>query len=116
MSEFLLIIRTEGDIWTMLSPEKLQQHIEHGTAYIDKLAKEGKIKSAQPLDKGSRIITKSDGVIKDAPFNESKEVMAGYFLIEAATIEEAVAIARQNPIFHDITTRIEVHPVKAIPR
>jgi|SRR5687767_8452848 hypothetical protein len=116
MKEFLLVVRTEGDIWTMLSPEKLQQHIQHGTAYIDKLVKEGKIKSAQPLDKGSRIVTKSDGIVKDAPFNESKEVIAGYFLIVADNIEEAVAIARENPIFHDIETKIEVHPVKPIPR
>jgi hypothetical protein len=37
MKEFLLIVRTEGEVWTLLSPEKLQQHIDHGTAYIDKL-------------------------------------------------------------------------------
>jgi hypothetical protein len=115
MKEFLLIVRTEGDIWTLLSPEKLQQHIEHGTAYIDKLVKDGKIKSAQPLDKGSRIVTKSDGIVKDAPFIESKEVIAGYFLIVVDNIEEAVAIARENPIFQDIETKIEVHPVKPIP-
>jgi hypothetical protein len=115
MKEFLLIIRTEGDIWTLLSPDKLQAHIEHGTAYIEKLVKEGRIKSAQPLDRGSRIVVQSDGLLKDAPFIESKEVIAGYFLIEASDIEEAVAIAKANPIFKDIPSKIEVHPVKPIP-
>jgi len=115
MKEFLLIVRTQGDIWTLLPPDKLQLHIEHGTAYIEQLVKEGKIKSAQPLDKGSRIVTKTDGVLKDAPFNESKEVIAGYFLVVADTIEEAVKIARENPIFDDITSTIEVHPVMPIP-
>jgi len=115
MKEFLLIVRTEGEIWTLLSPDKLRQHIEHGTAYIDKLVKQGKIKSAQPLDSGSRVVSKTDGLIKDAPFNETKEVIAGYFLIVADSIEEAVAIAKENPIFEDIPSKIEVHPIKPIP-
>ncbi len=92
MKEFLLILRTEGDVWTSLSPEKLQEHIEHGTAYIGKLMKEGTIKSAQPLDKGSRIVTESNGIIKDGPFNESKEVIAGYFHIVAKDMDDAVRI------------------------
>lgn len=116
MKEFLLIIRTEGDIWTSLSPEKLQAHMEHGTAYIGKLIKDGTIKSAQPLDKGSRIVTESNGILKDGPFNESKEVIAGYFHIVARDMDEAVSIAKANPIFQDIPTKIEVHPMKAIPQ
>jgi len=116
MKEFLLIIRTEGDIWTSLSPEKLQEHMEHGNAYIGKLIKDGAIKSAQPLDKGSRIVTQSNGILKDGPFNESKEVIAGYFHIVAKDMDEAVAIAKANPIFQDISTRIEVHPMKPIPQ
>jgi len=115
MKEFLLIVRTEGDIWNLLSPDKLQEHIEHGTAYIEKLVQQGKIKSAQPLDTGSRIVTKTDGLLRDAPYNETKEVIAGYFLIVAASIEEAVAIARENPIFNDIPSKIEIHPIKPIP-
>jgi hypothetical protein len=116
MKEFLLLIRTEGDIWTSLSPEKLQEHIEHGTAYIGNLIKEGTIKSAQPLDKGGRIVTESNGIIKDGPFNESKEVIAGYFHIVAKDMDEAITIAKANPIFQDIPTKIEVHPMKAIPQ
>src|SRR5262245_50304115 len=115
MKEFLLIVRTEGEVWTMLSPDKLSRHIEHGTAYIDKFVKQGKIKSAQPLDRGSRLVTKNDGLFKDATFNETKEVIAGYFLIAADSIDEAVAIAKQNPIFDDIASAIEVHPIKPIP-
>ena|SRR5688572_15212253 len=114
MKEFLLLIRTEGDVWTSLSPKQLQDHIEHGTAYIGNLMKEGKLKSAAPLAKGSRIVTDQNGIMKDGPFNETKEVIAGYFHIVAKDIEEAVEIAKANPIFRDIATRIEVHMMKAI--
>jgi hypothetical protein len=116
MKEFLLILKTEGSVWTDLSPEQLQKHMEHGTAYIGKLMKEGTIKSAQPLDSGSRIITGTNGNLKDGPFNESKEVVAGYFHIVAKDMDSAVAIAKANPIFNDIPTKIEVHPMKQIPQ
>jgi hypothetical protein len=114
MKEFLLLIRTEGDVWTSLSPKQLQDHIAHGTAYIGKLMKEGNLKSAAPVDKGSRIVTDQNGIMKDGPFNETKEVIAGYFHIVAKDIKEAVDIAKANPIFRDIPTRIEVHMMKAI--
>jgi hypothetical protein len=32
MKDFLLILRTEGNVWTDLSPEQLQKHMEHGMA------------------------------------------------------------------------------------
>jgi hypothetical protein len=114
MKDFLLLIRTEGDVWTSLSPKQLQDHIEHGTAYIGNLMKEGKLKSAAPLDKGSRIVADNNGIIKDGPFNETKEVIAGYFHIVARDFQEAVDIAKANPIFKDIPTKIEVHMMKAI--
>ncbi len=116
MKEFLLIIRTEGNVWSDLSPAQLQKHMEHGTAYIGKLMKEGTIKSAQPLDSGSRIVTSANGVLKDGPFNETKEVIAGYFHIVAKDMDAAVAIAKANPIFNDIPTTIEVHPMKVFPQ
>ena len=114
MKDFLLLIRTEGDVWTSLSPKQLQEHIEHGTAYIGNLMKEGKLKSAAPLEKGSRVVTEQNGTMKDGPFNETKEVIAGYFHIVAKDIQEAVDIAKANPIFRDIPTRIEVHMMKAV--
>src|SRR5258707_14908785 len=114
MKDFLLILKTEGSVWTDLSPEQLQKHMEHGGAYIGKLIKEGKLKSASPVDKGSRIVTETNGALKDGPFNETKEVVAGYFLIAAESIEEAVTIAKGNPIFNDISTKIEVHPMMPV--
>lgn len=114
MKDFLLILRTEGNVWTDLSPEQLQHHLQNGGAYIGQLMKDGKLKSANPVDKGSRIVSSVNGVLKDGPFNESKEVIAGYFLIQAKDIEEAVAIAKANPIFNDISTKIEVHPMMPI--
>ncbi len=115
MKEYLLIIKTEGSVWTDLSPEQLQKHMEHGGAYIGGLMKNGVLKAANPIEKkGSRVITGSNGSLKDGPFNESKELVAGFFHINAKDIDEAVEIAKTNPIFNDIKTTIEVHPLMPI--
>ena len=115
MKDYLLIIKTEGSVWTDLSPEQLQRHMEHGGVYIGNIMKEGKLKVANPIEKsGSRIVAKSKGILKDGPFNESKEVVAGFFHIRVKDINEAVEIAKSNPIFEDISTKIEVYPMMPI--
>src|SRR5258706_14525150 len=97
MKDYLLILRTEGNVWSDLSPGQLQKHMEHGTAYIGKLMKEGKLKNASPVDKGSRIVSESNGILKDGPFNESKEVVAGKFFISAKDINKAGVIFKAKP-------------------
>ncbi len=115
MKEYLLIIKTEGSVWTDLSPEELQKHMENGGAYIGGLMKDGVLKGANPIEKsGSRLVSEQNGSLKDAPFNESKEVVAGFFHITAKDINAAVEIAKANPIFKDIPTKIEVHPMMPI--
>ena len=115
MKEFMLLIRTEGDHLTLLSPEQQQQHLEKVMNYMGGLMKSGKLKSAQPLEIEGVMVSGTSGKLKDGPFNESKEVIAGYFLIEANDLEEAIQIARENPVFEDGTgARIEVRPIKVM--
>jgi hypothetical protein len=115
MKEFMLLIRTQGDHLTALSPEQQQQHLEKVMAYMGGLMKSGKLKSAQPLEMEGTMISGTKGKLKDGPYNESKEVIAGYFLIEAKDLSEAIEIAKANPVFEDGTdARIEVRPIKVM--
>ncbi|WP_454859869.1 YciI family protein [Promicromonospora soli] len=47
-------------------------------------------------------------IVTDGPFSESKEVIGGFDIIEAAGLEEALAIAAAAPGARDAT--VEVHP------
>jgi hypothetical protein len=115
MKEFMLLIRTQGDHLAELSPEQQQQHLKKVMIYMSGLMKSGKLNSAQPLDMKGVIVSGSAGKLKDGPFNETKEVIAGYFLIKADSLEEAILIAKDNPVFEDGTNaRIEVRPIKVM--
>lgn len=112
MKEFMLLIRTAGDHFEALSPEQQQQHIEKVSRYIENLMKKGKLKAAEPLEMDGVIISGEKGAFKDGPFNETKEVIAGYFLISAENLGEAVNIAKSNPVFEETEARIEIRPIK----
>lgn len=115
MKEFMLFIRTEGDHLASLPAEQQEQHLQKVMAYMEGLMKNGKLKSAQPLEMEGTLISGTKGKLKDGPFNETKEEIAGYFLIHADDLAEAIEIARQNPVFEDGTNvRIEVRPVKVM--
>ena len=101
MKEFLLLIRTEEDHFNLLSPEEQQQHLQKVMDYMGGLMKSGRLKSAQPLDMEGVIVSGGTGKLKDGPYNETKEVIAGYFLIQAEDLDEAIRIAKENPVLHD---------------
>ena len=114
MKEFMLLIRTEGDHLAGMSAEEQQKHVQKIGKYINNLMQEGKLKGAQPLDMDGKMIHGKEGVFKDGPFNESKEVIAGYFHIVAKDLNEAIKIAKANPMFEDAEGRIEVRPIKTM--
>lgn len=113
MKEFMLLIRNEIDHQASWSPQLMEQFLKKCEVYINDLRATGKLKSAQPLVREGLMISGSSGDWKVGPFNESKEVIVGYYHILAGTIDEACAIAQRNPEFaYGTTARIEVRPIK----
>lgn len=112
MQEFMLFIRTRGDHLEEQSPEQQQAHVQKIGNYIGGLMEAGKLKGAQPLDMQSTLIHGNRGVFKDGPFNESKEVIVGYFHILAEDMDDAIAIAKANPFFEDAEGSVEIRPIK----
>ncbi|MGH1365994.1 MAG: YciI family protein [Calditrichia bacterium] len=112
MNEFMIFIKTKGDHLANSSPEQQQAHVQKVGKYIAGLMQENRLKEAQPLDTSGAMIRVNKGVFKDGPFVESKEVIVGYFHILANDLEEAIEIAKANPMFEDADGVIEVRPVK----
>ncbi len=108
-SQYLLLFR--GTNWHReLSPQEIQEIMGRTNAWFDRLAREGKSKAAQPLEGEGKTISYKNGSVADGPFAESKESIGGYLLLEAASFDEAMAIARENPMIPYGLT-VEVRPV-----
>jgi hypothetical protein len=113
MKEFMLLIRNENNQLAALSPEQHQEFLKKCMVYINELMKDGKLKSAQPLQREGKIIRRPKEGWKDGPFVETKEVIVGYYHILANDLDEAIAIAKRNPEFeYKMNASIEVRPIR----
>ena len=67
----------------------------------------------QASSKGARIVFKGNNkTVVDGPFSETKELIAGFWIIQAKSLEEAVEWARRAPNPHfGGETNIEVRQV-----
>jgi hypothetical protein len=107
-SEYLLLFR--GTHWPKdLSPEEIQNAIAKFTSWFERLKSDGKVKSGRPLEHHGKIVTGRNTVV-DGPFSESKEAIAGFFIIQADSLEEAVQIAKDCPSLGHGQT-VEVRPI-----
>lgn len=114
MKEFMVFIRNEGNPIADLSPEQQQMHVQKVGAYIKQLMQEGKMKAAQPLEMEGIILTHKNGSFIDGPFNETKEVISGYYQILAEDLKEATLIAQSDPRFGDGEWRMEIRPIMKV--
>lgn len=109
-SEYLLLFR--GSDWDKgLSPEQLQKTVDQFMAWFERLKQQGKAMAGQPLEREGKIVSGKNGrTVADGPFAESKEAIGGYFLLQVADLDEAVAIAKQCPVLEYGST-VEVRPI-----
>jgi hypothetical protein len=107
------------------SPEDIQAHIAFQIALNEELAELGELVDAQGLaDPDQAKFVVSDGVsapvITDGPYPESKELLAGYRLVDVETAERAIEIAARasaspGPDGVPIRQWIEVREVLSAP-
>jgi hypothetical protein len=99
MSQYLILIYEEEAGYAnggeQVGKEVMAAHQEFGTKHA------ASIKGGEALQ-GSATATSirgggTDPVVTDGPFAETKELLGGYYLIEAADLDEALAIAKDVP-------------------
>lgn len=95
MPDFMLLFR--GGEADQKSPAEMQQLVQKYIAWVRELRDKGKFKAGDELQGNGRIVSTEKGKLIDGPFIETKDAVGGYFLIEAANYDEAVAIAKASP-------------------
>ncbi|HMA70102.1 MAG TPA: YciI family protein [Xanthobacteraceae bacterium] len=109
MSEFLFLFR--GSNLQARSPEQMQESIQKWVAWFKELNEKGVIKEpGNPLDRSGKVVRGHGKDVHDGPYAEAKDLVNGYLLVETATIDQAVALARGCPIFEDGGS-VEVRPI-----
>lgn len=109
MKEFMLIFRLKDIADFKPTPEQIQERLNWlaGIAAQNKLVDQGN--SLLPFT-GSAKTVRPENVVTDGPYTEIKEFIVGYVIVRTYTIDEAVEIAKENPIFQ-LGGNIEIREV-----
>ena len=115
--KYMLLVHHDEAAFAKLSETKQQQMLEESVELTHQLHAKRQYINASPLQPAATaaIVRVRDGkpFVTDGPFIETREQVAGYFLIEAKDLDEAIAIAARIPMARKGT--VEVRPVIEIP-
>lgn len=100
MAQFILLLHENPAGFADVSAEEIQRVIGEYSAWRESLEKQGRMVGANKLkDEGGRSLSAENGKVRvvDGPYAEAKEVVGGYFVIQAADYPEAVEISTSCP-------------------
>lgn len=96
---YMMLVYTREDLG--MSPEEMEKVASAHRALMEETSKLGILHGAEPLARTSsaKTIRHQDGkvMVIDGPFAETKEQLAGYYIIECKDFDEAVRWASQIP-------------------
>jgi hypothetical protein len=114
--KFVLLIYTDDALLTALPPGRFDTKMRDCLAHADEMRQEGRLLDSQMLEGAATAksvrIRNGRRMIVDGPFAETKELLAGFNVIEAESMEEALRMADEFPWAQ--TGCIEVRPVKDV--
>jgi len=114
MKEFMLLIRATGNPISTLSFSDQKKHIDKIGKFITSLHERGVLKTAQPFKVEGVMLSTKDGEMMEEPFEESDDMLVGYYHIEVESMDEALEIARSDPRFVDSDWTIELRPIMTL--
>ena len=107
---YLLLLYGEPVRPDTRTPEQWQRVMEAHTTFHRELTEAGALVDSSPLAPPAEArtirIRSGERMVVDGPFAETKEVLGGYYLIEAGSLDAAVEWA--NRLGHDADGSIEV--------
>lgn len=103
MASFLVMLYDDQDamaMWEALTPEEIERIMGEYGEWHDRLSARGLLVAGDKLVDGTGRVLRGKGDalrIADGPFSEAKEVVGGYFVLEAADLDAAAELARDCP-------------------
>jgi hypothetical protein len=117
MKEFMYIFRNTNEAeeaYAKMSPKEMEADMKLWNEWMGKLAQSGKLVGGQPLLPHGKVV-KAGKKITDGPYIEGKDVIGGYLIIKAASIEEAIDLSEGCPMYNSPAASVEVREVMAMP-
>jgi hypothetical protein len=109
MAKYMLLIHGVDEQWEAMTPDEAREHDEAHRRF--RAAAGARVVGGEELEAASTATTLRGEMTTDGPFLETKEVLGGFYLLEAADLDEAVALARLLPEVRAGHSGVEIRPV-----
>ena len=117
MSEFIYLFRigAEEQRQAMGTPEQAQQSMQSWLAWMRELEANGHLANqGQPLEQAGKVVRGQKREITDGPYVEIKDLVAGFIVVKARDLAQAVDLAKGCPMLEGDGS-VEVRPVMSLP-
>lgn len=114
--KYLMLVHHDEEAFRQRNENERLQMLKESIGLAKQLHMKGQYVSAAPLHSTSETtcvsVREGKRIVTDGPFAETREQIGGYFLIDAATVEEAIEIASRIPGARIGT--VEVRPIAEV--
>lgn len=112
MTQYMILIYGNESRFQEMTPVQLQELFEAHGRFAGQAGELGAtILGGDALEPSATATTVRDDIVTDGPFAETKEVLGGYYLIDARDLDHALQVAKLCPAPYG---GVEVRPVMDI--
>lgn len=115
MKDFMMIFIGADYQELGLSPDELQERMGKWFSWGGKMEAAGILKGGEALIPTAKCISGPNRTVTDGPYTESKEIIGGYYTVEAQNIEAVIEIAQDYPDY-DLGGTVEIREVMVFDR
>lgn len=106
----MLIFRHE-DGQKVASPEQIETWMKQTMDWIGKIAAQNKFSGGNGLPFEDARVVWPKNIVTNGPFGEVRETIAGYVIVKADSVEEAVEFAKGSPVLQGDGNSVEVRRI-----
>ena len=114
MAKYMLIMRGTDESYANLEKADFNEILETMGKFNDELIRSGVLLAAEGLDDPKEGVvvdfTGETPVVTDGPYGETKELFAGYYILDVASKQEAIEWAKRAPLTAGTKTEIRRVP------
>jgi hypothetical protein len=117
----MLLFRDEGVDWSQLATAEAKQALyQRMIEWTEKLERAGKLVAVDGLKGGGKTVRrKGAGLVVDGPYAEGRDAVLGFYILEVADLDEALAFAQESPhatVLGGATEVREINPFRRADR
>jgi hypothetical protein len=102
MTKYMLILRSTDEAWAKFAEADFNDVLEAMGKFNDEMIRAGVLLAAEGLaDPSEGVVVDFTGetpVVTDGPYGETKELFNGFYILDVASIQEAVEWAKRAPM------------------